>query len=229
MSGLVQGSAAWFAARLNKLTASNLGAAMAQVPGHGYSRKEALNRARGLSEFKGNAATEWGSKMESEGIEAYETLTGNVVTPTGLHTHAQHQWLAGSPDGLVGIDGIVEVKCPYYNKVVHKDVKNYYWMQCNAVMEITDRQWCDYICWTPDMVGIYRIYRDTETFHKLLPFYKEFADAIPTDIMEMPTSKIDPKFKRRVGKIVQAGMETSVDKTYWIGLSRTDEFPKKLN
>ena len=67
MSGLVQGSAAWFAARLNKLTASNLGAVMAQIPGHGYSRKEALKRARGLSEFKGNEATEWGSKMESEG------------------------------------------------------------------------------------------------------------------------------------------------------------------
>ena len=91
-------------------------------------------------------------------------------------------------------------------------------------MEITDRQWRDYICWTPEAVGIYRIHRDTETFKELLLFYKEFADAIPTDIMEMPTSKIHPKFKRRVSQIVCAGMETSVDKTFWQCVSR-DAFP----
>jgi putative phage-type endonuclease len=223
MSGLAQRSEAWFAARKNKLTASNLGCAMGQIPGQAVSRKEALKRARGLSEFKGNAATEWGTNMESEGIKAYEKLTGNVVTETGLHTHAQHTWLAGSPDGLVGADGTIEVKCPYYSKVVHKDVKHYYWMQCNAAMEITDRQWCDYICWTPEMVGIYRIHRDTEAFHRLLPFYKEFADAIPTDVQELPISKVD---RLRVSEIVYAAMETSVDKTYWACVSN-DECPKE--
>ena len=213
MSCLAQRSEAWFSARVNKLTASNLGCAMGQVPGQGLSRREALKRARGLSEFKGNEATEWGTQMESEGVKAYEKLTGNVVTETGLHTHAQYPWLAGSPDGLVGTDGIIEVKCPYYSKVVHPSVKIYYWMQCNAVMEITDRQWCDYICWTPGKVGIYRIHRDTDTFNKLLPYYKEFADAILTDVQELPTSKIDPKYRRRVCDIVFDGMQTSVDKT----------------
>jgi putative phage-type endonuclease len=228
MNDLAQRSLEWFEARKNKLTASNLGAAMAQVPGQGTSRKEALKRARGLSEFKGNEATEWGTKMESEGIKAYERLTGNVVKETGLHVHTDIKWLAGSPDGLVGVDGCVEVKCPYYSKVVHPEVKSYYWMQCNAIMEITNRHWCDYICWTPDEVGIYRIHRDTEAFNRLLPFYKEFADAIPTDVQFMGTSTVDPNFKSVVREIVYDAMQTSVDKTYWARVS-SDGYPKEMD
>jgi putative phage-type endonuclease len=166
---LAQRSEAWFAARKNKLTASNLGAALGQISW--TTRAEALRRARGTSEFKGNEATEWGTNMESVGIGVYSELTGNVVTETGLHTHAEHTWLSGSPDGFVGADGIIEVKCPFYRRVVHATVPSYYWMQCNALMEITDRQWCDYICWTPEVVGVYRIYRDTDTFKQLLPYY----------------------------------------------------------
>ena len=106
-------------------------------------------------------------------------------------------------------------------------MKIYYWMQCNAVMEITDRQWCDYICWTPDMVGIYRIHRDTDTFNKLLPYYKEFADAILTDVQELPRSNVDPKYRRRMFDLVYYAMDTSVDKTHWACASR-DECPEDL-
>lgn len=39
--------------------------------------------------------------------------SGNVVLKSGLIIHNKYPYLAGSPDGLVGNDGIVEVKCPY--------------------------------------------------------------------------------------------------------------------
>jgi hypothetical protein len=100
-------------------------------------------------------------------------------------------------------------------------------MQCNAIMEITDRRWCDYICWTPGEVGIYRIHRDAEAFNKLLPFYKEFADAIPTDVQWMGPSTVDPNFKRRVRDIVWDANKSSVDKTHWACASN-DECPKEV-
>ena len=222
MSGLVQRSEAWFAARKNKLTASNLGAALGQISW--TSRVEALRRARGLSEFKGNEATEWGTNMESVAVSVYEELTGNVVTETGLHSHAEHTWLGGSPDGLVGADGLVEVKCPYYRKVVHKSVPVYYWMQCNAVMEITGREFCGYVCSTPEEVAIYRINRDRATFNTLLPYYKAFADVIPTDAQEPPPLKE----KRWIRELLDTAVRNSVDTTYWTRLSRRDAHPSDL-
>lgn len=77
-----QRSVEWFTARRGKLTASNLGAALGQVS---YtSRAEALRRALGTDEFKGNVATEHGTNNEMNGIVDYQIMTGNLVEPTGL-------------------------------------------------------------------------------------------------------------------------------------------------
>ena len=112
MSDLEQRTPEWYEARRGKLTASNVGAALGQVS---YtSRAEAYRRALGTDTFTGNDATRWGVLHEADGILAYTKLTGADVTATGLHTHEKFPWLAGSPDGLVGEEGLIEVKCPYY-------------------------------------------------------------------------------------------------------------------
>ena len=56
--------------------------------------------------------------MEDIARDYYEYHTGNEVTETGLIVHPTHQFLAASPDGLIGLDGCIEIKCPYpkYNK-----------------------------------------------------------------------------------------------------------------
>jgi hypothetical protein len=91
-----------------------LGAALGQVS---YtSRPEALRRALGTDEFKGNPATEHGCNNEMNGVTDYQIMTGNLVEPTGLWLHPHYAWLAGSPDGLVGEEGMVEVKCPFYTR-----------------------------------------------------------------------------------------------------------------
>lgn len=211
MTDLVQGSDEWLSARVGKVTCSNLGALLGQVS---YtSRAEAYRRARGVDTFEGNDATRWGTKNEKKGIRAFEMATGLNVRATGLHTHPEHAWLAGSPDGLVGENGIVEVKCPYYFKRgqdsrIHTKVPGHYWMQINALLEITDREWCAYICWTPEGVSIFDVFRDSVTFHFLLDYYKSVHQAIEQgeDIIR----PLAPAEKKKIANRVDAAIKYTV-------------------
>ena len=162
MSNLQQRTVAWHNARRGKLTASNFGAALGLVP---YtSRNTAYLRAMGLDKFEGNVATEWGTNNEANAIVDYEAFTGNIVTPTGLHVHPTYNWLAGSPDGFVGAAGMIEVKCPFYHRKdggrLHKEIPMHYMLQMNGLMSICDRQWCDYVCWEPKGMVVYRVQKD---------------------------------------------------------------------
>lgn len=55
---------------------------------------------------------EWGTEYEPMAIEQYEAMTGNTVTRVGMLQSERYDLLTVSPDGLVGDDGAVEVKCP---------------------------------------------------------------------------------------------------------------------
>ena len=117
MSETQQRTEEWYNARRGKLTASNLGSLLGLVSW--CSRKEAYKRVLGAEKEArnpvnhfGNRACEWGTVHERDGILCYMTKTGNIVNATGLHTHPKIPWIAGSPDGFVGADGLIEVKCP---------------------------------------------------------------------------------------------------------------------
>lgn len=216
MTDLRQRTPAWHAARRGKLTCSNLGALLGQV--NYTSRAQAYRRALGLEKFQGNVATQWGTDNEANGLSAYMQRTGNVVSATGLHTHKVYPWLAGSPDGLVGDEGIVEVKCPFYarrdgSSRVHKAVPVHYWIQMNALLEITGRKWCDYVCWCPEGMSIFRVSRDAETFDVLLQHYITVNAAIAM-LAEQPPP-MSAKEVKQITSMVELAMEMSVDLAYW--------------
>lgn len=62
------------------------------------------------------AATRYGQAHEADAIKSFETVTGASVTKCGLFVDRQRPWLAASPDGLVGNDAFLEVKCPLSGK-----------------------------------------------------------------------------------------------------------------
>lgn len=176
MQETMQRSVAWYEQRVGKLTASNLGAVLGL---NKLSRKQAMQRALGKDTFTGNEATQWGQDNEMNGIVDYSVLTENVVEATGLHVHPMYSWLAGSPDGLVGDVGMIEVKCPFYRKnKLHDTIPLHYYVQMNALLEITGRQWCDYICWSPCGMRVYRVHRDSYLFQYLLTIYGQFYSAM---------------------------------------------------
>ena len=214
-ASLQQRTPAWHAARRGKLTASNIGSVLGLCPW--TSRLEALNRAMGLSKFEGNDATRWGTAHESDGILAYSAHTGNLVDQTGLHVHPTTTWLAGSPDGLVGTEGIIEVKCPFYRKKdgtrVHKEVPLYYYMQMQMCLEITGRKWCDFISWHPDTYVVYRVWHDPGLHDSMMPHYIKFFSAMQRMAVTPPPFATGEKDE--ICKQVKASLDVHVDYDHW--------------
>ena len=180
-----QGTPAWFDARRGKLTASNFGAAAGVCPW--VSRNKALRIAIGQEEWKGDLrACIWGTKNEKNAVKDYMIRTGNVVTHKGLFTHPDYPWLGGSPDGLVGTEGIIEVKCPFVNQRPHLKIPYHYYCQVNGLMEIMDREWCDFVSWTVHGMKIYRVYRDKELFDYLMERYGRFSACMKRGVADLP-------------------------------------------
>jgi putative phage-type endonuclease len=206
-----QGTPAWFNARKGKLTASNFGAAAGVNPY--VSRRKALKEAVGEVKWEGNLdACLWGTRNEKNAIKDYMVRTGNVVQSKGFFTHPTYAWLGGSPDGLVGDEGMIEVKCPFVKQVPHAEVPAHYYCQVNGLLEILDRQWCDFISWTPTQMKIYRVWRDPLVFDYLLERYAVFFACMKRGCSEIPSMR--PGEKDTVLERIRVA-QLNTDTTLW--------------
>ncbi len=180
-----QGTPAWFNARKGKLTASNFGAAAGVNPW--CSRQRSLREQLGIEAFSGPPeACLWGTRNEKNAVKDYMVRTGNIVRSKGFFTHPDIPWLGGSPDGLVGEDGLIEVKCPYFKQVPHDKIPPHYYCQMNGLLEILDRKWCDFVSWTPKAMKIYRVYRDPELWANLFDRYAIFYACMARGCDQIP-------------------------------------------
>ena len=60
-----------------------------------------------------SAPTDYGKRYEGKALEDYSQKTSTTIKQSGFHISCAIPYLGCSPDGLVGTDGVVEVKCPY--------------------------------------------------------------------------------------------------------------------
>ena len=95
-------------------------------------------------EFNGNEATEHGNKYEPLAIQDYELETKHEVQSAGFITNPDIDWIGISPDGLVGDDGGVEIKCPYRGGIQTLEDKPDYLCQCYLSLIVTGRKWWDF-------------------------------------------------------------------------------------
>ena len=84
----------------------------------------------------------------------------------------QNEWVGISPDGLVGKDGMIEIKCPKYNTQLKllrdRKINSDYIIQMQGQMMVSGRKWVDFWSWRDDMKPFYeRVYRDEDLILKL--------------------------------------------------------------
>ena len=210
-----QGTPEWHLQRAGRLTASNFGAVAGVNPYQ--SRNEALQNKLGRrKEIMGTGAEAcaYGTKMEPTARMAYEARTGNICgMQRGCVPHPDYPLLAGSPDGLVGNDGLIEIKCPFYAKQPHVRIPMHYYCQINGLMEIFNRDWCDFVSWSPSGMRIYRCYRDTDLFNYLLPKYMSFIACMQQQLDRMPN--FERGEKAAIAHHVQASMDSHIDHDFW--------------
>lgn len=167
----LQRTAEWFQARTGCLTASSAADILPSVKElkSGEIKKsyresrEALKNILIAERLSGNArenftsaAMMWGIEHEDDARNEYEARTGNFVDLAGFIRHPNVHWLGASPDGLVGDDGLIEIKCPaphthvrYLKSIRKGEVPDDYKPQMLLQLVVTGRQWCDFITYDP--------------------------------------------------------------------------------
>lgn len=155
-----QGTPGWRAARVGKLTASRIGDALARTRA-GWSTSRTSYMGQLLGERLTGAAVEthvtpamrWGSACEDHARAAYTFYTDREVEPAGFFDHPHIGSSGASPDGLVGADGLLEVKCPttstHLDTLMGGEVPTKYLAQIGWQLACTGRNWCDFVSFDP--------------------------------------------------------------------------------
>jgi putative phage-type endonuclease len=155
-----QRSPEWFAARLGKVTASRVADLMATTK-TGFSASRANYMAELIcerltgepAEKFSNAAMQWGTDNEPQARAAYSFMHDLEVEECGFVLHPSIADFGASPDGLVGNDGLVEIKCPntatHIETLLSETVSTKYFTQMQVQMACTGRAWCDFVSFDP--------------------------------------------------------------------------------
>ncbi|HDS1695780.1 MULTISPECIES: lambda exonuclease family protein [unclassified Pseudomonas] len=192
-----QRSAEWFAARLGCVTASRVKDVMASGRGGAPSatRKnymmellcERLTGQQSGPDLSNKPAVQRGVELEPFACMAYEADKGLMVVETGLVMHPSIPGFGASPDGLVGDDGVLEIKCP--NTATHiatmqseRHDPQYEW-QMLAQMACTGRAWADFVSYDdrlpePLQYVCHRFERDFKRIREMEAEIKAFLEEL---------------------------------------------------
>lgn len=189
-----QGSPEWFAARLGKPTGSKFSDVLAG--GKGLTRKAyavqlALEIVTGKqAETFINQAMQDGTEREPVARALYEAHSGNFVDEVGFCLHDTID-CGVSPDGLIGDDGGLEIKCPkastHASYLAMPGEPSTYTAQIQGCMWVTGRDWWDFASYHPDFpenarLIVRRIKRDSDYIVKLEQAVKSFIKEVAEEV-----------------------------------------------
>lgn len=153
-----QGTEEWLKKRLGKITGSTIHKIMSLK--ENSSTRAKLLQDLTLERISGSPAKNIvtgpmarGLELESEARNAYELKNQKVIL-TGFINHPSIKEAGASPDGLVGEDGLIEIKClniKNHNEIVNKQtLPKQYNLQIQFQLACTNRAWCDFVAYHPE-------------------------------------------------------------------------------
>jgi putative phage-type endonuclease len=198
---IAQGSPEWFAERCGKVTASRVADVVAKIA-KGYAASRANYAAELIverltqSKTPGytNAAMQHGIDTEPQARAAYEFYSDVTVEQVGFIPHPSIAMAGASPDGLVGTDGLVEIKCPstatHIETLLGSVIAGNYLKQMQWQMACTGRLWCDFVSFDPRMpesmsIFIKRVPRDASLIAELEREVSQFLSEIEATIAKL--------------------------------------------
>ncbi len=188
----------WHEQRLGRLTASSFHDIFVRKSNYDSLIKQLLSK-KDISHIP---AIQWGVEHEDQAREAYTLKVTDQhekfqCSQVGLVINTNYPHLGASPDGYVTCNccghGLIEIKCPFSikdgephllqdKKGSFMDKKGLikshkYYTQVQGQLEVCERNYCDFIVWTPNGLYIERIYKDVKfierLFQKLTKFFVE--------------------------------------------------------
>lgn len=159
---LEQGSDEWLQARCGIITASTMhnlvtpgGKVSESEKAYGFIKQLAAERITGHPEVTyPTRPMQRGTMLEPFARDEYVKITGNTVEEIGFMRLDTDQYRLGfSPDGLVGEDGIIEIKCPspkeHLRTMLTDKVPSQYVPQVQVGLYVSGREWCDFVSYCP--------------------------------------------------------------------------------
>ena len=170
-----QGSQEWLLSRCGLPTASGFDKIITAQGKPSTQRQKYLYQLAGErilerpEETYKNLAMQRGTEMEPEARSFYEMISGETVTQVGFCLADSY---GASPDGLVGEDGMVEIKCPlvstHVSYLLNGTFPTEYFQQVQGEILVTGRKWCDFLSYFPGLKPLLvRAFPDPEFQRKL--------------------------------------------------------------
>lgn len=166
-----QGSDEWKAARAGLVTASKMDCVLAKIKtGEAASRRDYRSQLvaeilTGRPQDDGfmNDEMRWGVEQEPFARAAYEVMAEVLVDKVGLVLHPTIDRSAASPDGLIGADGVLEIKCPktatHLQYLMDGAMPSKYEPQVMWQLACTGRQWADFVSFDPRLPEKMRVFK----------------------------------------------------------------------
>ncbi|WP_375681648.1 lambda exonuclease family protein, partial [Bartonella sp. AP60NXGY] len=141
----------------------------------------------------------WGIEHEDDALREYGFIHDANITKCGFIQHPTIEMAGASPDGLIGEDGLIEVKCPrsvtHMRFCIGDEIKPEYHAQMQFQMACTGRKWCDFVSYDPRFtreffhlrMKVKRVLRDDQQIEQINQAVETFLAEIEREIKQLST------------------------------------------